>query len=150
MCLDYRWVLPSLQQTWWIKGSIHRVSNVTLSQKNTIMKRTLLIHIYSFPLILVANSPSSDLNADFTAESIWWYIFTLIQWFFSDDVPNKPKIHHTKKTVVLVEGKELNWNWSYLIIHTGRDTKIRNLLFGLFWFEQVPEICSNVPESALF
>ncbi len=29
-------------------------------------------------------------------------------------------------------------------ICTGWDTKIRNLLFGLFWLEQVPEICSNV------
>ncbi len=36
------------------------------------------------------------------------------------------------------------------LINTGWDTKIRNLLFGLFWFEQVPEICSNVLESAPF
>ena len=47
------------------------------------------------------------------------------------------------------------WEWGVISIldhqpYTGRDTKIRNLLFGLFWFEQVPEICSNVPESALF
>ncbi len=31
-------------------------------------------------------------------------------------------------------------------IFTGWDTKIRNLLFGLFWFKQVSKICSNVPE----
>ena len=32
---------------------------------------------------------------------------------------------------------------------TGWDTKTRNILFDLFWFEQVPEICSNVPESLI-
>ena len=31
-------------------------------------------------------------------------------------------------------------------LDTGWDTKIRNLLFGLFGFEQVSEICSNVPD----
>ncbi len=30
-----------------------------------------------------------------------------------------------------------------IVSNTGWDTKIRNLLFSLFWFEQVPEICSS-------
>ena len=34
--------------------------------------------------------------------------------------------------------------------YTGRDTEIRNLLFWLVLIEEVPEICSNVPESAPF